>query len=405
MRASIAATFRVVTSAWRWVVLAVFSGVNLGIQLLWISFAPITHQSAVFYGTSELGIGALAMSFMVAFLPMSIPASWVIDVKGFKFGVGVGAVLMAIFGPLRGLVGTSYAAVLGCTVMLAIAQPFFLNAWTRCAALWFPEKERATAVGIVTLANLVGTGIGMAATPALLESMTIAQLQLLYGAIAAVTSGLFLVFARERPAGQPVEVPAPMLEGLKHALRQRSFLVYLAIVFVGMGIFNGVSTWIESIVRPRGFDEAQAGLLGAAMLVGGLVGAVAIPALSDRQRLRRRYLALGLLLGAPGLVGLAVAGDFGSLCAASAWMGFWLTSTLPIGMQYAAELTAPTPEGTSSGVIQLCGQASVVFVYLMEATKLQDGSFTPSLVGGAVLLVLAAGLSMGLTPSPRELGG
>jgi fucose permease len=147
------------------VVLAVFSGVNLTIQTLWITYAPITGEAAKLYGTSELGIGMLAMSFMFAFLPLSIPASWVIDTRGFKFGVGVGALLMAIFGPLRGLVGTSYPLVLGCTLMLAAAQPFFLNAWTKCAALWFPRRERATAVGIITLANLLGTGVGMAVTP------------------------------------------------------------------------------------------------------------------------------------------------------------------------------------------------------------------------------------------------
>lgn len=389
-------------SAWRWVVLAVFSGVNLTIQMLWITYAPIAQQAAKFYGTSDLGIGALAMSFMVAFIPMSIPASWVIDTRGFKFGVGVGAALMAVFGPLRGLAGSNYTLVFACTAMLAIAQPFFLNAWTKCAALWFPEKERATAVGLVTLANLVGTGVGMAVTPLLLESMSIATIQLLYGGVAAASSVLFFAFAREKPEGQADEVRALMLDGLKSALKLKSFVGYLGIIFVGMGIFNGVTTWIEGIVRNRGHDSEAAGTLGALMLLGGLVGAVAIPALSDRQRKRRRYLALGLLLGAPGLVGLAFAQSFVELAICSAWMGFWLTSTLPVGMQYAAELTHPTPEGTSSGLIQLCGQASVVFVYLMEATRTADGSFAPSLLAGAVLVVIAAVGAWWLAPSPKE---
>ena len=61
-------------------------------------------------------------------------------------------------------------------------------------------------------------------------------------------------------------------------------------------------------------------------------------------------------------------------------MGFFITSTSPVGMQYAAEITQPTPEGTSNGLIQLFGQASVVFVYIMEAIKAPDGSFTPALL-------------------------
>lgn len=381
---------RPVTSPRRWLVLAVFALINLTIQTLWIAYAPITHQAAAFYGTSELGIGAFAMSYMVAFLPLSIPASWVIDTKGFKFGVGVGAVLMAVFGPLRGLVGSSYALAMACTCMLAAAQPFLLNAWTKCAALWFPPEERATAVGVVTLANLVGTGVGMALTPVLLESMTIPQVQLVYGLAAAVSSVLFLVFAKERPPGVTDEPRALMLDGLKSALTQRSFLIYLAVFFVGMGVFNGVTTWIEGIIRPRGFNEAQAGALGALMLGGGLFGAVIISVLSDRQRKRRFYLVLGMALGAPGLLGLAFATDFVWLAVTGVWMGFWLTSTVPVGMQYAAEITRPTPEGTSSGLIQLVGQASVVFVVLMEATKLPDGSFVASLMAAMVMLLLAA---------------
>ena len=38
-------------------------------------------------------------------------------------------------------------------------------------------------------------------------------------------------------------------------------------------------------------------------------------------------------------------------------------------MQYAAEIANPTPEGTSTGLIQLCGQVSVVPVYIMAALR------------------------------------
>ena len=62
-------------------------------------------------------------------------------------------------------------------------------------------------------------------------------------------------------------------------------------------------------------------------------------------------------------------------------------------MQYAAEITYPTPEGTSNGLIQLFGQAAVVFVYIMEAMKSSDGSFTPSLLLALGLLALSVGIT------------
>ncbi len=378
---------------YRWVVLAVFMFINITIQILWISYAPITGDAAKFYGVTDLKIGLFAMTFMIAFIPLSIPVSWVIDTYGFRIAVGIGAVLMAIFGLLRGLAGSSYTLVLLSTIGLAVAQPFLLNAWTKMPANWFSMAERATAVGLVTLSSLIGIALGMALTPVLVESMSIPQVQLVYGAVTAFSSLLFLIFARENPPTPPcppgMEVRALMLDGLKNALKIKYFWEYLFVFFFGMGIFNGLTTWVENIIRPRGFTPTDAGTLGALMLVGGILGAVIIPPFSDKQRKRKRFLILGLILSLPGLVGLTYATSLWLLFVSSFALGFFLISISPIGMQYAAEIAQPTPEGTSNGLIQLFGQCSVIFVYIMEALKTRDGSFTPALLLAIGLVLLS----------------
>jgi MFS family permease len=379
---------------YRWVVLAVFMFINLTIQMLWITYAPITGPAAKFYGVSDLQIGYFAMSFMAAFIPLSIPVSWAIDTYGFRISVSIGAVLMGIFGLLRGFAGANYSLVLWSTIGIAVAQPFLLNAWTKVPANWFAMEERATAVGLVTLANLIGTALGMVLTPLLTDGgMSIPNVQLLYGGIAAFSAVLFVIFARETPPTPPCppgqEVRALMLDGLKHALTVKPFWLYLFVAFIGLGIFNGITTWVENIIRPRGFSPTDAGTLGALMLVGGLIGAVAIPPFSDKQHKRQRYLLLGFSLAIPGLIGLTFATSTWLMMASAFEMGFFLVSTFPIGMQYAAEITQPTPEGTSNGLIQLFGQGAVVFVYIMEALKSADGSFTPALLLAAGLLVIS----------------
>jgi MFS family permease len=381
---------------YRWVVLAVFMFINLTIQLLWITYAPITGPAAEFYRVSDLQIGLLAMTFMIAYVPLSIPVSWVIDTYGFRIAVGIGAVLMGVFGLLRGLAGAHYGLVLGSTVGIAVAQPFLLNAWTTVPAKRFPVDGRATAVGMVTLANLVGTALGLALTPILTETMAISTVQLLYGGIAACSSALFLLLARETPPTSPCEpgreTRALMLDGLRHALKVKPFLLFLVAAFIGLGIFNGVTTWIESIIRPRGFTPTDAGTLGALMVAGGLVGAVVLPLLSDKQQKRQRYLMIAFVGAIPGLFGLTFATSRLLLFVSALVLGFFLVSALPIGMQYAAEITHPTPEGTSNGLIQLFGQGAVVFVFIMEAMRTSDGSFTPSLLLALALLAASAGL-------------
>ncbi len=90
------------------------------------------------------------------------------------------------------------------------------------------------------------------------------------------------------------------------------------------------------------------------------------------------------------MIGLTFAAHSLLLFVSAFALGFFLVSINPIGMQYAAEVTNPTPEGTSNGLIQLCGQASVVFVYIMQALQAPNGSFTPALMLLIGLVVISA---------------
>lgn len=390
---------------YRWVVLGVFMLINLTIQILWISYAPITGLAAEFYGVTDFKVGLLAMTFMIVFIPLSVPVSWAIDTIGFRRAVSLGAVLMGVFGVLRGLAGDNYNLVLISTIGIAAAQPFLLNAWTKVAALWFGLEERATAVGLVTLANLVGAAIGMVITPILIVNMSISAVQLIYGGVTAFSSLLFLALAREKPATPPCppgqEDRALMLDGLKHALKIREFWLYLAAFFVALGIYNGVSTWVENIIRPRGFSPTDAGTLGALMVAGGVLGAVILPPISDRLHKRQVFILAGFIGAIPAVIGITYAAQAWLLFVSAFFLGFTLVSVAPIGMQYAAEITYPTPEGTSTGLIQLFGQISVVFVYIMEALKSSDGSFTPGLLLAVGLLLVSSVLIVNMKdPAP-----
>jgi fucose permease len=93
---------------YRWVMLSVYMIAIAVNQIMWITFAPITRDAAAFYGVSDLQIGILSMSFMIVYLIVSIPASWIIDTYGIRAGVGTGVVLTGVFGILRGLFSSDY---------------------------------------------------------------------------------------------------------------------------------------------------------------------------------------------------------------------------------------------------------------------------------------------------------
>ena len=390
---------------YRWIVLLVFMGVIAVNQLLWITFAPITGSAATFYGVSDLAIGLLSMSFMIVYIIVSIPASWVIDTYGIRVAVGIGAALTGIFGLLRGLLATNYNLVLMAQIGIAIGQPFILNAVTKVAARWFPIQERATASGLGSLAMYLGIVIGLALTPFLTIRSDIPGMLVTYG-IAAVVAGLvFFGLIRENPPTPPCppgqEERALMFDGLKQTLRKRDFLLLMLIFFIGLGVFNGVTTWIENIVRPRGFSITQAGLTGGLMIIGGIVGALFVPALSDRLRRRVPFIILALAGATLGFVGVTFAPSYWLLLGSAFIMGFFLLSAGPLGFQYGAEIAYPTPEGTSNGLLLLMGQISgIVFILAMDSFKSPTtGSMTVPLVILIGLMVLGLLVAMRLKES------
>ena len=183
----------------------------------------------------------------------------------------------------------------------------------------------------------------------------------------------------------------------------------MIIFFIGLGVFNAVTTWIENIVGPRGFSITQAGITGGLMIVGGIVGALVIPALSDRYRRRVPFILLSLAGATIGLAGVTFATVYWLLLTSAFAMGFFLLSAGPIGFQYGAEVANPAPEGTTNGLLLLMGQISgIAFIIGMDSFKSPaTGSMTIPLVVLCCLMVLSLVMSGFLKESSilTESGG
>jgi len=333
---------------------------------------------------------------MIVFILVSIPASWVIDRYGIRIAVGIGAVLTGLFGLLRGLAGSNYSFALIAQIMIAVGQPFILNAITSIAARWFPPDERATASGLGSLSIYLGILLGMLITPLLALRFGMSRMLLIYGIISLIPAITFFIFVKERPADAPKttepEVRSLMFDGLRETFKSNNFLLLLAIFFVGLGAFNAVTTWIEDLLKPRGFTITQAGVTGGMMIIGGIIGAVIMPTLSDKKHKRVPFIFASILGATLGLAGVTYAPSYPTLLISAFVLGFFLLSAGPIGFQFGAEITHPVPEGTSNGLLLLMGQISgIVFIFGMEMLKSPaTGSMTASLnvLLGLMVLVL-----------------
>jgi Na+/melibiose symporter-like transporter len=256
----------------------------------------------------------------------------------------------------------------------------------------------------------LGITVGLALTPYLTIRAGIAGMLVAYGIVAVIAVAAFFGLARERPPPPP-SPPGPeerslVFDGLKETLRKRDFALLMLIFFVGLGVFNAVTTWIEDIVRPRGFSITQAGIIGGLMVGGGIVGALILPALSDRSRRRVPYMLLALVGAILGLAGITYATSYWLLLASAFALGFFLLAAGPLGFQYGAEVAYPAPEGTSNGLLLLAGQISgIAFIFGMDALKSgETGSMTMPLAILIGLMVLGLLLCTRLRESALMTG-
>ncbi len=372
--------------SYRWLILLAFMFLNLTIQIQWLTHAPVARAAEHFYAgqfqpNSLVNVDFLAMIYMLVYIVMSIPASYVIDSYGIRIGVGIGALLAGVCGLLKGIWADHFQAVLWTQAGLAVAQPFILNAVTAITMRWFALRERAMAAGLASLAQYLGIIVAMGVIPLLVVTDPgqgnygegIHFMLWLFGLITLASAVFALLVLRNDPPTPPDGVVVeryPFFAGLNHILRHRDMLIMILLFFIGLGIFNAVSSMVDSIAEYIGVEDSD-GLIGVAMLAGGVLGAVLLPILSDKTHRRKIFLVICMGGMIPGLFLLTFAGGltdhipaaYALAITGAALLGFFIMSAGPIGFQYAAEVSAPAPESTSQGLLLLSGQITgMIFV-------------------------------------------
>ena len=371
----------------RWGVLACYALLAACTQLLWLTFAPIDSEAAHALRTDVGLVGDLAAVFPFVYIALALPAGRWLD-RRFAPALGVGAALTAGGALLRAAFPASFGWQLAGQLVIAGGQPLVLNSINKVAARYFPERERAAAISAGSVALFVGILAAVLAGGPLYGA---GGLPLVLGVEAAVTvvaavlAGLAL---RTRPAfaGDPAAGV-----GLRWLARDRLLWLLAALVFIGMGTYNAVATWLEPILQRFG-EGASAGALVGAMTVAGIVGAAVLPSPVAARDRRRTMLLAALGLSAVVFAALTVRHDV-------LWVGVWLAAEgfllmacLPVVLDWSEVHTGPERQGAAVGFLLMAGNlGGVVLVLVVQAFI---GS--PSLALLALAAVSLAGLPVAL---------
>jgi len=395
-------------TGYRWVILIVFIIVALTSQLLWLTFAPISSEMEKLYGVTAFDISLLSLVWPLIFVVTAIPVGIFIDKKGFKISVTVGAIFLAIFSIIRifsAIPEYNFIILLISQSGAAISQPFIFGSITKLSASWFPENEQGLATGLGTIGLFLGMMVALAITPIIFLSYGAVNLLIIYGYISCAAAFFFIVLAKDgRKTSIKDTSSAFSLNDLWSLSKLKPFLILEFGFFVVVGGFTALMTWLEQILNSlHGIGIDQAGIIGGIMIIGGIIGSIIIPAISDKINKVKIFVIINLAIGTFLLYLIGFFHDFILLALIFFIMGFFLMSALPLVLEMSSRIAGPGIEGQASSLLWFFSQVgSVLLIIIVEPIKSIWNSYYNSIILIVLLWIISLILFLGIKENPKN---
>lgn len=363
----------------KWLVLAVYSVVIGLSQLLWLNFAPILTHIQGKYGVDETAASLLILVFPLIYVFLSIPAGLLIDRRGYRFGVGLGVILMTVFSIIR-IYDSMFITLLVAQVGIAIAQPFVVNGISKLVLDWFDKEQGAIATGLGTMGMFIGMAVGLALTPILVAKYELSGAMKIFAIVSTVLCVLFFLVVKNNPNGKHKDTATATIprSALKHLFSNKNLVIVFVIAFLGLGFFNGLTTWLELILAPLGVNSEQAGNIGGVLILGGIFGAAIVPALSDKFCRRKPFVIGGVVAAMATLYPLCTSSNYTELLIFAALQGFFFLPAFSLLLEMCSDLVGESLAGSATSILMLAGNAGGVLVIIaMDISRGGSPSFLP----------------------------
>uniref|UniRef100_A0A8C1WN10 Feline leukemia virus subgroup C cellular receptor family, member 2a n=1 Tax=Cyprinus carpio TaxID=7962 RepID=A0A8C1WN10_CYPCA len=364
----------------RWLIVFLFSSYSLCNAFQWIQYGIINNIFMKFYNVSSFAIDWLSMIYMLTYIPFIFPVTWLLERKGLR--------VIALFAASINCVGTwikvaSVQPNLFWVTMLgqfacSFAQVFILGMPSQVASVWFGSDEVSTACAIGVFGNQLGIAIGFLIPPVLVPNVDdmneLAQhISFMFYITAAVASLIFLLVVfvfQEKPEIPPSLAQVALrhmptaqysyLASISRLFRNKPFILLLISYGLNVGCFYAVSTLLNRmIIEHYPGEEVNAGRIGLTLVIAGVVGSLLCGFWLDKTKSYKETTLSVYLLSFVGMVIYAFTLNLGHLWVVfltSGLLGFFMTGYLPLGFEFAVELTYPESEGTSSGLLNCSAQ-------------------------------------------------
>lgn len=357
-----------------WGVIVAYSLVCAATQVLWLTYATITTESARHYGVSAGAIGWLAEIFPLLYVVLAIPAGILLD-RWFRPVLAGGGALVAAGGLIR-LGGDAFAWALAGQAAVAVAQPVVLSAVSKLAAEYLPARERPAGIALGSAGGFVGMVVALILGPTVGGHGQIERL-LALEAVLALAPAVLLAFALRRPvlsvdAGGAQEHAAIASGVARRLWGMGQMRTLCGLVFVGFGVFVALATWLQTLLAPAGVSETTAGLLLVGMVVAGVIGCGAIAPRVTERGAERGFMLATVLVSCVGCLAMGAVTLLGVRAAAIVVMGAFLLPALPVILTATERLAGPAMAGTAGAIVWMAGNLGGLVVALIVQALVHD---------------------------------
>ncbi|KAL4073952.1 major facilitator superfamily domain-containing protein [Scleroderma citrinum] len=330
----------------------------------WSWFGPIANNTADDFHISLTQVNWLGNILSCIFLPTSIFIPVICSRYGIRRCVDVGGAMLLISAWVRyaGIASSlsppsAYVLLILGQFISGLAQPVFQVLGPMYSERWFDLNGRTTATMLIAIANPIGSALGQLLSPLV---GTTRQSILVLGIIstAAVPAILLIADSPPSPPTYSGSKPPPPLSYLCRAIlglevpqeaymtpRERVDFVIVTLIFgVLVGATNTLSVLSAQWFQPAGYSSTIAGLLGATLLLAGIIAAAISAPLFDRVFTHRIRVAIKIFVPIVSLAWLSLVwairpNNLAVIFVIMVIIGTCSMTLLPIALELGVELT------------------------------------------------------------------
>uniref|UniRef100_A0A672FXZ0 Choline/ethanolamine transporter FLVCR1 n=1 Tax=Salarias fasciatus TaxID=181472 RepID=A0A672FXZ0_SALFA len=364
----------------RWAMLLVFCLYSMSNAFMWLQYGIISNIFTRFYGVGAAAVDWLSMVYFLTYVPLVLPVTWMLDRRGLRDVVVAGAAFNCIGAWIK--TGTADPAMFAMTFLgqfvCSVATVFVLGVPSRLASLWFGQQEVSTACSIGVLGNQMGIAIGFLLPPILVPNVddmdSLAHhIRIMFYISAGAATLIFVLVVivfQERPEIPPSQAQAQArsmqpdeysyMASILRLLRNKPFMLLVISYGLNVGCFYAISTLLNRmIIEHYPGEEVNAGRIGLTIVIAGMAGSLICGIWLDKTKTYKQTTLVVYVLSLAGMLIYAFTLNLGHLWVVfvtAGLLGFFMTGYLPLGFEFAVELTFPESEGTSSGLLNCSAQ-------------------------------------------------